>query len=741
MRGRSGVILLGLVAVAASSTSAQVPGLGSYHALVIGNQAYRSLRPLQTPVADATAVADMLRRDYGFARVRLLTNATRADMVRALDDLRRRLGPGDNLLIYYAGHGWLDREADRGYWLPVDAEPDSRTNWLSNADLTDTLRALKAKHVVIVADSCYSGTLTRSIGVTPLAPPDILRLAQKRARTALVSGGLEPVADVGGGRHSVFARAFLDALHGNQGATDLTSLFGVIRRQVLLGATQTPEYADIRQAGHDGGDFVFVRPGARLAAPPSPAPPQPRESPVPAPQVAAIPPGAVRIESSPPGAEVYWDARPVGKTPLTLPSADPGRHQLVLVLPGYATLLEDVEVTAGQSLRVARKLEEQAGALEITTKPSGARIELDGVPFGLTPQKLPRVRVGKHAVKLTHPDHQAVEREVAIEFEQVAKLEVDLPPKPGRLVITSTPATAEVWVGSRKLGATVWVGELPPGKHLIRVAKEGFEDRLFDVLLGPNEAKSLDARLKKWDLGEMVFVPAGEFWMGSDDGESDEGPRHRAYVDALHIDKFEITNVQFKAFVDARGYERRELWSRSGWQWRSEQHLTQPLYWNDSRWNAPKQPVVGVSWYEAEAFCKFGGKRLPTEAEWEKAARGAEGRKYPWGDQWESSGANSDESKLGTTAPVGSYPTGVSPYGAHDMAGNVWEWVADWYSDNYYHRSPGRSPRGPDSAVSKVIRGGSWDDLRPNLRSANRSHYPPGNRGNDIGFRCAKGSQ
>ena len=115
MRGRSGVILLGLVAVAATSTSAQVPGLGSYHALVIGNQAYRSLRPLQTPVADATAVADMLRRDYGFARVRLLTNATRADMVRALDDLRRRLGPGDNLLIYYAGHGWLDREADRGY--------------------------------------------------------------------------------------------------------------------------------------------------------------------------------------------------------------------------------------------------------------------------------------------------------------------------------------------------------------------------------------------------------------------------------------------------------------------------------------------------------------------------------------------------------------------------------------------------------------------------------------------------
>lgn len=272
--GRLAALLTLVLWLGSGTATAQSPNLGAYHALVIGNQAYRYVKPLTTPVADATAVADLLQRDYRF-KVRLLTNVTRVEMVRALDELRRTLGEHDNLLVYYAGHGWLDRESDRGYWLPVDAEQDTRANWLSNADITDTLKALRAKHVVVVADSCYSGTLARSIGVQPLAPADLLRLAQKKARTVLTSGGLEPVADVGGGTHSVFARAFLNALRGNPGAADLTSLFAGIRRQVLLNAEQTPEYAEIRLAGHEGGDFIFVRPGATLALAPLPAPAPP----------------------------------------------------------------------------------------------------------------------------------------------------------------------------------------------------------------------------------------------------------------------------------------------------------------------------------------------------------------------------------------------------------------------------------------------------------------------------------
>jgi len=239
----------------------EVAGLdfGRYHALVVGNQTYRHLPRLQTPIADAQAVAAVLRADYGFAAVTVVTDATRADMVRALDDLRRTLTEQDNVLIYYAGHGYLDRDADRGYWLPVDAETDNTVNWVSNADVVDKLRAMRAKHVLVVADSCFSGTLVRDIGIRSLTAADVARLAQKRARTAITSGGLEPVSDVGGGANSVFARAFLEVLRGVDGVMDTTTLFGTLRRQVLLNAQQTPQYSDVRQAGHDGGDFLFVR--------------------------------------------------------------------------------------------------------------------------------------------------------------------------------------------------------------------------------------------------------------------------------------------------------------------------------------------------------------------------------------------------------------------------------------------------------------------------------------------------
>lgn len=240
---------------------AAVPAVdfGRYHALLIANQAYRSLPKLRTPIADVQQLGTVLRESYGFTSIRTLTDATRADMLRALDALLRDLTAGDNLLIYYAGHGHLDPDIDRGYWLPVDAEADSRVNWLSNADITDTVKALKAKHVLIVADSCYSGTLMRSASPQRLVAPDLERLAQKRARTVLTSGGLEPVADGGGRGHSVFARAFIGALEANEGAADLARLFPEIRRQVMLGRDQTPQYADIRQANHEGGDFIFVR--------------------------------------------------------------------------------------------------------------------------------------------------------------------------------------------------------------------------------------------------------------------------------------------------------------------------------------------------------------------------------------------------------------------------------------------------------------------------------------------------
>lgn len=231
---------------------------GDYHALVIGNNGYKSLTPLKTAVNDAKTVADLLQKEYGF-KVTLLLDATRSQTLDAFDELRRTLVENDNLLVYYAGHGYLDADSDRGFWLPVDAEANRRANWLSNSDIADMVRGTRAKHVLLVADSCYAGTLTRSVTVELSALDDFSRLAQKRARTALVSGGLEPVADSGGGGHSVFAKAFLDSLLANTGVVDMSQIFSSMRRQVILAAQQTPQYGDIRQTGHEGGDFIFVR--------------------------------------------------------------------------------------------------------------------------------------------------------------------------------------------------------------------------------------------------------------------------------------------------------------------------------------------------------------------------------------------------------------------------------------------------------------------------------------------------
>ncbi len=231
---------------------------GQYHALVIGINNYRSVTPLKTAVNDAKTVADLLQKEYGF-KVKLLVDATRNQMLDAFDELRRRLTERDNLLIYYAGHGYLDSDSDRGFWLPVDADANRRANWLSNSDIADVVRGTRAKHVLVVADSCYAGTLTRSLSVQMSALDDFSRLAQKRARTALVSGGLEPVEDAGGGGHSVFAKAFLDALLANTGVVDMSQIFSSMRRKVMLSAQQTPQYGDIRQTGHEGGDFIFVR--------------------------------------------------------------------------------------------------------------------------------------------------------------------------------------------------------------------------------------------------------------------------------------------------------------------------------------------------------------------------------------------------------------------------------------------------------------------------------------------------
>ena len=244
------------------SSDASAEQYGGYHALIIGVQDYQFLTKLQMARNDAKAVGDILKNDYHYA-VTLLDNPTRKEILLALGKMRRTLSNTDNLLIYYAGHGWLDEEADEGYWLPINAAKDNDIEWLSLNSVISAARAIPAKHIMIVADSCFSGKLTRGLQIQMKSVDHHSKMATRKARVVLTSGGLEPVLDAGGGSHSVFAAVFLDILQQNRGVLDGTTLFAQLRREVMLKASQAPEYADIRKAGHEGGDYLFIRPGSR----------------------------------------------------------------------------------------------------------------------------------------------------------------------------------------------------------------------------------------------------------------------------------------------------------------------------------------------------------------------------------------------------------------------------------------------------------------------------------------------
>jgi hypothetical protein len=243
--------------------------IGNYYALVIGNNRYANLPNLESAVPDAQAVDELLRTRYGF-RTRVLLNATRAQIISALNEYRGILSPDDSLLIYYAGHGELDTQNLRGYWLPVDARRDENTEWISDQQVTSQIETMSARHVLVVADSCYSGAMTRSSGVvirstgsTDEEIKRLTRLAKVPSRTVLTSGGLQPVLDAGGGGHSIFARAFIGVLRSNDRVLEGTSLYNQLFDEVRRSAArykmeQSPRYSALADAGHRNGEFLFI---------------------------------------------------------------------------------------------------------------------------------------------------------------------------------------------------------------------------------------------------------------------------------------------------------------------------------------------------------------------------------------------------------------------------------------------------------------------------------------------------
>ncbi len=245
------------------------------------------------------------------------------------------------------------------------------------------------------------------------------------------------------------------------------------------------------------------------------------------------------------------------------------------------------------------------------------------------------------------------------------------------------------------------------------------------LALDPRHKKAQNAQDKIWEweaiLSEakkyegIVLVPAGEFTMGSKKGDSDEKPPHNVYLDSFHIDKYEVTVAQFKKFAQVAGRLMPD----------------QPL------WSTDTHPVVNVDWNDAKSYCEWAGKRLPTEAEWEKAARGGTNTKYSLGDNKENLGEYAwyNRNSGDRAHPVGQKKP--NQYGLYDMRGNVWEWVSDWYDKKYYKKSPKRNPKGSPNRSDRVVRGGSWLIYAVHCRWAVRVGRSPDERHSCQGFRCA----
>jgi len=454
--------------------------------------------------------------------------------------------------------------------------------------------------------------------------------------------------------------------------------------------------------------------------------------------------GALVIMSEPMGANVKVDDNPVETTPLVLKDIPAGSYRIEIVLEHYVTYQGEVDVKHQQMAEVRVKLKPKLDTLEIKSQPDSEKMQIDGNDEGVTPYSkwMPSNVVRSITVSAEGYYPEIPKTTVQLEGKEMVSIILEKIPT-WSMEIKSDPTGTSIWIDGKNVGAMPHkVTSTVDGEHEIILSENGHD--LKSLTIKPEEKQSTSVKgdeslpniqdkvadkpesiIREKDGAIMMFIPAGEFQMGSSEseGDNDEHPQHIVFLDAFYIDRYEVTNAQYKQFLDATGRKA-------------------PNYWDDPKYNAPNQPVVGVTWDDANAYAEWTSARLPTEAEWEKSAKGGlVGKKYPWGDDITHDNANyygtGGKDIWDGPAPVGSFePNG---YGLYDMAGNVWEWCKDWYGSNYYVNSPKSNPTGPSAESDKVLRGSSWyDHGNYDLRIADRNFDNPSYYDEAVGFRCAQ---
>ncbi|MCD6288273.1 MAG: SUMF1/EgtB/PvdO family nonheme iron enzyme [Candidatus Hydrogenedentes bacterium] len=414
------------------------------------------------------------------------------------------------------------------------------------------------------------------------------------------------------------------------------------------------------------------------------------------------------INSEPSGASVSLSGIKKGETPITLDGLWPGPYVVRVMKEGYDTFTRSMELAAGDVRTVTARLQRETAYAVINSEPQGANCyHEDGTLLGVTPIHgyVPR---GSYTMRFEKKNYQEVYIKVNIKANTTTEIRAKLKPLMASIKVTSKPSHASVLIDEvdvhRMTPTTI---EIKPGFHTVGIYMKGFNREERDLHIDPNAAVSVHFDLMPGDVpARMAKIEAGPFIMGSDKESPDEQPRREVNLDTFFIDKFEVTNIRYQRFDPAFKFP--------------------PELAN--------HPVVNVTWQDAAAYAEWAGKRLPTEAEWEKAARGVDGQIYPWGND-PPAPELCNVADFGLTmlksVGLGARVRGRSPYGCYDMAGNVWEWCNDWYA-----AYPGSKISVGNQQV-RVIRGGAYTQTSYHARCSNRDYERPNVGRPDIGFRCA----
>ncbi len=422
-----------------------------------------------------------------------------------------------------------------------------------------------------------------------------------------------------------------------------------------------------------------------------------------------LPNTRVIIESSPEqGAEVMIEGIERGVTPVTVQGLAPGWTDVLLKKENFEKTADRILIREGVEETIVLDIKPLVGYVTFESTPPGVGIFLDGeTQLGITPLANHALRVGEYSYEYRMENHYSVTEKFEVKAHFQYAFDHKLKPKEAILSVLSRPSGAVIWINNRQQPEkTPAKFELAPGLYVVGVHTEGFVQGETKFTLEPSEEHTVNIEMKQGTVPQgMVLVPAGEFIWGEDGRSPDEQPRRKVTLNAFYIDKYEVTNEAFKKVFPNHTFARGQ----------------------------GRFPVGNVSWNQAMEYARAVGKRLPTEAEWEKAARGTKGREYPWGDEFRPGMANTVKEEAGGPLPVGSFLGSNSPYGCADMAGNVYEWTFDWYE-----AYPGNTVIEKDyGQIFRILRGGSYDTDSFQARCARRYFDRMDVARPDYGFRCA----